>query len=130
MMQSNSEKKLKFKLCQDYDGSIHRLTDKNKTLGARPAFIAVPTFCLFFVFGKSEYGYETDIFWFFLILSISLFLYFKFKYKSEIKSNKECIERWIKEKDIQTSYVSFLYELETDYEKRTNLSFVDTTQKN
>jgi hypothetical protein len=52
------------------------------------------------------------------------------KYKSEIKSNKECIERWIKEKVIQTSYVSFLYELETDYEKRTNLSFVDTTQKN
>lgn len=130
MMQSNSEKKLKITLCQNYDLLMHRLTEENKKLASRPAFIAVPIFCLFFVFGKSEYRYETDIFWFFLILSISLYFYFKFKYKPKIKSNKECIERWIKEKDIQTSYVSFLHELETDYEKRTNNFFVDTIQKN
>ena len=127
-MKSNSEKKLKFDLCKDYDGLIHRLTEENKTLSARPAFIAVPTFCLFFVFGKSEYGYDSNIFNFFLILSISIFFYFKFKYKSEIKSNKESIEKWIKEKVIQTSYVSFLYELESDYEKSTNKYFVDTIQ--
>ena len=126
---SNTEKKLKFNLCKDYDGSIHRLKEENKKLESRPAFISVPTFCLFFVFGKSEYGYDSNIFNFFLILSISLFFYLKYKYKSEIKSNKEFIERWVKEKDIQTSYVSFLHELESDYEKRTNKFFVDTIQK-
>ena len=129
-MKSNSEKNLKFDLCKDYDGSIHRLTEINKKLENKPFFISIPTFMLFFFFGQSESKYETDIFIFFVILSISLFLYFKFKYKSKIQSNKECIERWIKEKDIQTSYVSFLYELETDYEKRTNNFFTDTIQKN
>lgn len=129
-MKSNSEKKLKFDLCKDYDGSIHRLTEINKKLENKPFFIAFPTFSLFFIFGQTESRYETDIFMFFVILSISLFIYFKFKYKPEIKSNKETIEKWIKEKVIQTSYVSFLYELETDYEKRTNKFFVDTIQKN
>ena len=121
---NDTEKNLNFTLCQNYDLLTHRLIEENKRLESRPTLISVPTFCLFFVFGQSESKYETDIFIFFVILSISLFLYFKFKYKSEIQSNKECIERWIKEKDIQTSYVSFLYELETDYEKRTNNFFL------
>jgi hypothetical protein len=125
-MESNAEKNLKFTLRQNYDLLTHRLIEENKKLKARPGLIAVPTFCLFFIFGRSEYGYETDIFWFFVILSISLFFYFKFKYKSEIKSNEEAIERWAKEKVIQSSYVSFLYGLEHDYEKRTNKSFIDS----
>jgi ABC-type uncharacterized transport system permease subunit len=127
---NDTEKNLNFTLCQNYDLLTHRLIEENKRLESRPTLISVPTFCLFFVFGQSELKYETDIFLFFLILSISLFFFFRYKYKPEITSNKEYIERWIKEKSIQTSYVSFLHKLESDYKKRTNISFVDTIQKN
>ena len=54
---------------------------------------------------------------FFFIVPWFLFFYFKYKYKPEITSNREYIERWIKEKNIQKKRKKFVdYLLYRGYE--------------
>jgi glucan phosphoethanolaminetransferase (alkaline phosphatase superfamily) len=124
-MESNAEKELKFSLCTNYSLLIHRLKEENKKLEMRPSIFAICICLLIPIFGQTEYGWDREIFWFFVILAIAIYFYYKFKYKNIIKSNLSAIERWNKDVKIQKEYVSFLYELELDYEKRTSNSFIE-----
>jgi hypothetical protein len=128
-MKSYIENKLEFNLRQNYDSLINQANEQNKKLKSKPGLIAGFILLLIPILSKTEIGYDREVFWFLIIVSIASFFYLKYKYKKDIVFNNFYIDKWGKEKEIQTLYADYLYEIEAEYEKNTNDSFIVRYEK-
>jgi len=125
---SKSELELNFNLRQDYGSLIHRTEENNKKLKNKPNFIAAIIGFITIVLctnGELSHSERMDFFYIGIGAAVLSYLYFLYKHKTDIASNKSAIERWHKEWALQDSYVAYLYELEQEFEKKSNTNFTD-----
>jgi hypothetical protein len=123
-MKSYVENKLKFNLRQNYDSLVNQLNEQNKKLKRKPGLTAGVILLLIPFLSKTDTGYDREIFWFFILASIASFFYLKYKCKKDIAFNDLYISNWGKEKEIQTLYADYLYEIEAEHEKNSNENFI------
>jgi hypothetical protein len=123
MRKSATEHDYKFELKQNYNSLIHRAVSENKSMKAKPGLIAGFILFLIPVLAKGDYGYDREIFWFFLILAVGVFFYLKQSYKHKIQLNDELIPIWEKNAELQEKYANYLYQLEEENEIKTGNRF-------
>jgi Ca2+/Na+ antiporter len=123
MRKSATESEYKFQLKQNYTLLISKAEQENKSMKSKPSIVAGITLFLIPILSRDEFGYDREIFWFFVILAVALYIYLKYQYKYQIQSNDELIPIWKKEAELQEKYSNFLYKLEEDYESSTRKRF-------
>ncbi len=125
---SKTELKLDFNLRQDYGSLIRRTEETNKKLKNKPNFIAAIIGFITIVLctnGELSHSERMNFFYIGIGAAVLLYLYFLYKHKTDIAFNKSAIERWHKEWALQDSYVACLYELEEEFERKSNGNFAD-----